>query len=387
MQRASSVTVGSAGISAAQQSPQALPRAPDALESVVFCLMSGCCREKNPMTTRSDLLRGLAKAGLAHTELRMGSSWLVVVPGLAARILGAGMDEENALWVAPKLVAAPWAEGGNAGGMRTWLAPELGPKGFFGPDVAGWQVPPALDPGAYSPTLPADAKPGWHAWRTSLTADAADDGKYPISITRSVQLDHTTTNADDPSLRFRFRHELSNEGSTVIGRRVGLWLIAQVPSAREGVITIGLRDGAATDHVRPYFTELPMGALLMERGVACLRALGGTKYKIGVRAAAATGSIDFEGPARLGSGRMHISLRFPVDPAGTYLDRPYSPLAVGSAGPGDAVQAYNDPGTGAMAFSEIEVHAPAYSLEPGQCQCFEIEVTVRRVLSPGRPSR
>jgi hypothetical protein len=209
-------------------------------------------------------------------------------------------------------------------------------------------------------------------------AGTADGSKYPISITRAVQLDHPPSDADKSSLRFRFRHDLTNEGSTTIDRHVGLWLVAQVPSPREGDISIGLREGAGADQVRPYFTDLPKGALRMERGLACLRALGGTKYKIGVPAAAAKGSIDFEGPARLGSGRMHISLRFPVDPAGTYLDRPLSLLAAESAGQGDAVQAYNDPGTGEMAFSEIEVHAPARSLEPGQWQSFEIEVTVRR---------
>jgi hypothetical protein len=69
-----------------------------------------------------------------------------------------------------------------------------------------------------------------------------------------------------------------------------------------------------------------------------------------------------------------VGFQFPVDPDGVYLDRP--PAAIGEHGPGDAVQAYNDPGLGALAFSEIEAHAPAMALGPGERQEFEIVMTV-----------
>ena len=45
------------------------------------------------------------------------------------------------------------------------------------------------------------------------------------------------------------------------------------------------------------------------------------------------------------------------------------------------MQAYNDSGTGAMAFAEIEAHAPAVTLAPGERQVFDV---VLRVEGPAR---
>ena len=58
--------------------------------------------------------------------------WALVVPKLAARVLGAGLGERNAFWVSPALERCLEGLDWNAGGQRTWLAPELGPRGFFG---------------------------------------------------------------------------------------------------------------------------------------------------------------------------------------------------------------------------------------------------------------
>ena len=68
-----------------------------------------------------------------------------------------------------------------------------------------------------------------------------------------------------------------------------------------------------------------------------------------------------------------VHLRFSVDRAGTYVDRPFFGGPVEN---GDPVQAYNDPGVGAMAFCELEAHAPAVRLRPGEVQEFEIQMTV-----------
>ncbi len=100
--------------------------------------------------------------------------------------------------------------------------------------------------------------------------------------------------------------------------------------------------------------------------------------------------IAFLRRARLGDARAPWILtaqRFAVDPAGTYLDKPEPPsgaAATGSAsgtaalGNGDAAQAYNDPGTGDWAFCEIEAHAPAVELLPGESQAADIEILVAR---------
>ena len=111
---------------------------------------------------------------------------MVVAPSLAARIIGAGVGDENLLWTAGRFSTRGWADGGNAGGARTWIAPEGGPRGFFfGPDGASWDVPPEIDPGAYTP-CPVDD--GWLSFRNELTARAADGARFPIAITRSLKL-------------------------------------------------------------------------------------------------------------------------------------------------------------------------------------------------------
>jgi len=326
--------------------------------------------------TRADLHAALARAGLDCEEIAAGDAWLIVVPALAARILGAGAGEENALWVDPRL-------GANPGGQRTWIAPELGPTGFFGADEAGWRIPPELDPGSYAP-VPAELDDdGWRAWRTRLDARAADGTVYPIAITRAVRLVAAPGARSGPSLRAEFVHTLENCGTEVVDRRIGLWCIAQVPSSEPGSVEIASAPGRAGT-VRSYFTPPPAGVVETDGSAVRIRVHGGTRWKLGLPAASSAGAVSFTGPSRVGPGSVRVTLEFPVDPRGAYLDAP----PAGSASPregrgagGDAVQVYNDTGVGALAFSEIEAHAPAIRLAPGERQSFGI---VMRVQTPAR---
>jgi hypothetical protein len=331
--------------------------------------------------TRGALRAALAREGLAFEEIERGPAWLIVVPRLGARILGAGIGDENALWVAPRFSARDWDDGGNAGGQRTWIAPELGPRGFFGREVAGWRVPPELDPAAYAPVPEGREDEGWHAWRTTLGARAADGCGFPIAITRAVRLGDEQPPGKGVVLRAELRTTLENTGQEPIEGRVGLWNIVQVPAVHRGLITIPLRPGTASEAVHPYFAPLPRGVLAMRRSSAHLRVQGGTRYKVGVSTAAAMGEIGFVGRSRMERGRIRVSLECPVDPRGLYLDRPPLETERGQQGPGDALQAYSDSGTGAMAFAEIEAHAPAVTLAPGERQVFDV---VLRVEGPAR---
>ncbi len=104
------------------------------------------------MRTKADLVRLLEKSRIAFETIESGRSWMIVCPALGARIMGAGTGEENAFWVPPLLSIRGWADGGNAGGQRTWIAPEGGPSGFFNsPDGTRWNVLPDLDPAHYRP--------------------------------------------------------------------------------------------------------------------------------------------------------------------------------------------------------------------------------------------
>ena len=328
------------------------------------------------MRTREELLRALERDGIEHRLVTAGDGWMVVAPALGARILGAGIGEENALWTAQSFSTQGWSEGGNAGGARTWIAPEAGPRGFFfSADGARWGVPQELDPGDYRPS-PADE--GWIAFRNVFTARSADGASYPVAITRSMRIEELPS-ARAPeqtsAAQILFRHEIENTGSAPIDRRLGLWCIVQVPSENKGTILIPLRDGAPPGSVHPCFAELPPGVLRTCGHAVLVKALGGQKYKIGVSAQAAAGGIVFARPSQTGKGWILVSLGFAVDPSDIYLDRPsHGPEAETSSG--DAVQAYNDPGTGDLAFSEIEAHAPAVVLGPGQRQSSQIEMTI-----------
>ena len=332
------------------------------------------------MRTRDELIRSLERDRIAHTVARAGDGWMVVTPSLGARILGTGIGGENVLWTAPAFLTRGWSEGGNAGGARTWIAPEAGSHGFFfSANGANWDVPRELDPGDYRP-VPADE--GWIAFRNVFTARSADGASFPVAITRSMRIEKLTPVQAcglSTGLRIRFRHEVENCGTTAVDRRLGLWCIVQVPSERPGTILIPVRDEAPPECVRAYFGEVPPGVLRTTRGTVLLKALGGHKYKIGVPADAASGRIAFVRPARVHTGPPTrwtlLSLEFPVDPGASYLDKPsYEPAASGSNG--DAIHAYSDPGRGDLAFSEIEAHAPAVRLAPRQRQSFEIGMTI-----------
>lgn len=336
---------------------------------------------RDGIVTRGALREALAREGLAFEELERGPAWLIVVPRLGARILGAGIGDENALWVAPRFSTRAWDDGGNAGGQRTWIAPELGPRGFFGRNVADWRVPRELDPAAFVPVPEGRGDEGWHAWRTTLVARAADGSAFPIAITRAVRLGDGRPPGRGAGLRAELRTTLENTGQVSIDGRIGLWNIVQVPSDRRGLITISLRPGTAAEAVQPYFAPLPRGVLTMRRDAAHLGVQGGMRYKVGVSATAATGTIRFVGRSRTGRGRFRVSLECPVDPRGLYLDRPPLETARGEQGPGDAIQAYCDSGLGAMAFAEIEAHAASVTLAPAGRQVFDV---VMRVEGPNR---
>jgi hypothetical protein len=70
---------------------------------------------------------------------------------------------------------------------------------------------------------------------------------------------------------------------------------------------------------------------------------------------------------------VQVVTRCPSDPGGLYLDRPLS----APESPGDALQAYNSPLSGREAFCELECHAPAARLAPGEADGQAVEIEIR----------
>lgn len=326
------------------------------------------------MRTRTDLIRLLEASRIAYETLDSGRCWMIVAPALAARIMGAGIGEENAFWVPPMISTRGWNEGGNAGGQRTWIAPEGGIAGFFfSADGARWDVAPELDPGSYR-AMPAPA--GWKSYRTALAARSADGSSREITLARSMGIEEETASTGT-ILRIRFRHELGNAGSIPLERRIGLWSLIQLPCEEQGVIFIA--GGRAP---RLYFGELPAVGTGDAGRVVWLRVRGGTRFKAGMSPSDFAGTMGFARRARVPENGLTpfilTTMSWDSDPNRAYVDTPASSGHAASPN-GDAAQAYCDAGTGGLAFCEIESHAPAPYLAPGESEAQDIQISIARL--------
>ncbi|HUX20025.1 MAG TPA: hypothetical protein VMW69_02225, partial [Spirochaetia bacterium] len=83
----------------------------------------------------------LRSAGVAYERMETNGGWAVVVPELGAKLLGAGIDSENAFWLPQALRPGHWL----AGGQRTWIAPEMGSNSLYFHEGI-WEPPASMDP-------------------------------------------------------------------------------------------------------------------------------------------------------------------------------------------------------------------------------------------------
>ena len=309
------------------------------------------------MRTKAELLDALKQAGVEHCLLAAPEGntapagpatdgWALVVPALAARVLGAGVGDSNAFWVSPELERCLRGQDWNTGGERTWLAPELGPGGFFGAEEKDWAVPPALDPGAYRLL---ESGPSAARCRTECRLRSADGREYRLELERRVQIrDARSLSPEARGVDLLIRHSLRNAGRQPIPGRAGLWSILQVPSLPEGSVL--LPDAP----YRQRFGELPAGWLTREAGSQALRTAPARRWKVGQPPSGPEAVIAHHRPAP--GGQVRITMRCAASAAGPYLDG------------GDVLQAYNSPLSGEEAFSELECHAPAPTLAPAPAQ-------------------
>ena len=308
---------------------------------------------------RSKLVDALKRAGAAHCLLETpAGGWALVVPRLGARILGAGVDELNAFWVSPSLEGCLEGRDWNAGGQRTWLAPELGPLGFFGTGESDWAVPPELDPGSYR--LLEAGRSGARC-RGLCRLRSADGTEYRLELERRVEIRDLPE--PGPGVRcvvLGIRHSLHNAGDRPIHSRVGLWSILQVPCLPEGNLLLPDLP------YRLYFGEMPPSWVRREAGRLVLRTAPARRYKVGQHPMGTEAVIAHHRP----EAGLLVRMCCPSSPAGPYLDGPPSEA------PGDVLQAYNSPLAGDEAFCELECHAPAPLLAPGEERVHELKIEI-----------
>ncbi len=337
------------------------------------------------MRTRDEVEQALREIELSFHLLETDEGgWAILVPELGAKVLAAGVDEENVFWVSDRLEKGAWC----VGGQRTWLAPELGVKGFFGTGVEDWQVPPELDPGSYRriETSAVDL-----AFRSDLTINRLDGLSISLGIVRSVRLETVQEGVFIPGIRIRINSRLINRMDRVLEEEVGLWSIVQAPADVTGTFLVPVNKTGPGESYRLYFGELPSGWLIETPTLLYLKARAGKWFKIGIPASAATGALGLWRPSRVDNNQILTILQTTVGAAARYIDKP--PLL--EVDNGDVLQCYNSPDAKTLNFCELEAHTPAVRLLPGAEQTAEVEVLlfkddserisylVRNLVSPG----
>ncbi len=308
---------------------------------------------------------------------------IIITPGLSARVLGAAIDganDENLMWVDESVLDGSMFDKEprfwNAGGLRTWTAPE---DLFFvnaEKDADSWFVPSELDPRPYELISKS-------ATEASFKADIdlpANIGKtYHITLKRDITL-LTAPPADAGKLSSAIEymgvaktHSLTNRGDLVIGEDlpyVCLWSLLQINPA--GTTMVPVKDGVDPKSAyREYFN--PLGdRLSIANNIISIKIDGKYRLKIGVRPDAAGEGIAFLRDNKDGTGILFVK-EFPVDPDGVYVDKPWGK----PSDYGDAVELYNDDGN-MGGFTEIECHGPAQRLAKGESQTHSLELHMFR---------
>jgi len=320
------------------------------------------------MRTREEIECALRAENLTYECLETDDGgWALVVAELGAKVLAAGVDRECLFWVSTSLKKGAWC----VGGQRTWLAPELGDRGFFGTGAEDWRVPPQLDPGSYRRI---ESSNGELAWRCDLAVDRLDGRSFALGIVRSFRVESVSVGASNPALEIRVGNRLINRMDRILEEEVGLWNIIQAPAQRTGTFLIPLKSSSPPQPGgkarRLYFGDLPTDWVSETPNLLYVRAQAGKLFKIGVPPAAAAGMLGYLYPSRVDDAHILTILRTDVEPSARYVDKPpHQPVENG-----DALQCYNSPDQRKLNFCELEAHAPAAALGPGAEQSAHIAI-------------
>jgi hypothetical protein len=323
------------------------------------------------MMQKDEVIQLLSQKKIAYIELiNTPNQSVLITPELGGRMLGVFLGGTNFLWV-NKMLPCDW----NCGGHRTWLAPEWQDKSFYlKPDRHTWFVDSRMDPGNY--TVIGHVQNAMVKLSSDIDITSVDGTAYSLSITREIAL-HSPEYVQNTypfltdarslqSISISFKHYLKNRGQRTVQKEIGLWSILQVNPP-------GLILNPITEFPQKLFYEYydPFPAERMEtfnNGVAIF-VDGARRFKIGFPPAHTRGTTGYL--SQLSGGRYGLIITsFVHNPAGHYVDKPQGD----SRDSGDVIQFYNHYEGGTMAFAELECHAPAETLAPGEEQAFAVEM-------------
>jgi hypothetical protein len=318
---------------------------------------------------KDELIRLLNQKKIAYIELSDALRQSVIVtPALGGRMLGVFLNGTNFLWVNENL-PGDW----NCGGHRTWLAPEWQDKSFYlKPDRHTWFVDSRLDPGSYKVICYEQNSLIELAGDVEITA--VDGTSYVLTITRKIALSSAEqlqvscpSLADDSSVQsfaISFEHHLKNRGQRTLQQEIGLWSILQVNPPGLMLNPITKYSGKL---FYEYYDPFPAERLKPFNSGVAIFVDGARRYKLGFPPAHTRGTIGYL--TRLNGNAYGLIVKsFFHNPDGRYVDKPPGD----SRENGDVIQIYNHYEGGKMAFAELECHAPAETLSPGEEQAFSV---------------
>ena len=301
------------------------------------------------------LFETLAHAGLGpHLSVSPDGSRILTLQH-GGRILGLFSPgcERNFFWTNPAMSALETARGfaesrewHNSGGDRTWLAPEID---FYFPEYPSldrYRPPIEFDPGDYS----AEMVDGFARLANRFRVRSPGQQRsFELEIMKQVSA------APDPGVQDGI--EYAGYTLTTSLRllppvpeapwRVGLWNLLQMPHGGELLIPTSCRA-----EVRVLFGSIANDDLEISERMVRYRMRAHGNHKLGIGPAPLTGRAGYI--YNDGDEACLIVRSFHVDPAGQYVDVPWSE----PPGPGAAFQACNiDGDLGSV--SELEYHAPA----------------------------
>ncbi|NLI45507.1 MAG: hypothetical protein GX414_00185 [Acidobacteria bacterium] len=294
------------------------------------------------------LTDALTRQGLSPIRLTTERGHAVVVPELGGRVLSVVLDGVECLWQDPRVPADYRAPGWNAGGQRTWVAPEHAPHSLFYRS-AEWACPPELDPGVFS----VAGRSGSDSVRLESRFRMSPEGRATMfALVRRIRVA-----AAGDGFRLRVAQRVTASAAGTPARPYGAWAILQVPVPGLAVVTLRRRTGAAPVFRDDFFEPLPDAWHARGNGWAVFRLTGDRQFKVGLRADVlpARSRVDYFHPLGVAGRWLRISQRTTVARGACYADVPG-----GHPSPsGDAVQFYNHRAAPPLTYGEVEAHGPA----------------------------